>query len=180
VAAFPDTPLANFWTSSPGLHAAVVGKYFAVSFGGVLTDSFPASTSLRVRCVHSARNPNAPPQRHVVVDEQRKTMSDAYTRLNWLFTQAQTPVATVERASEICEGLPGAYRLPSYKELLTLADITRTDRAIAPALWVYQNPAMLVWSSSRTPFGQLTYAPLNGAGLDATTFPDEISTVCVR
>jgi Protein of unknown function (DUF1566) len=180
VTAFPATPLGYFWTSSPGLHPAVGGKYFAVSSGNAITEPFAAEISLHVRCVHSVRSPNAPPQGHIQIDVQKKTLSDAYTRLSWLFSYIRTPVESGDRAREICEDLAGNYRLPSYKELLTLADVTRTDFAIAPELWGAPNPSYGVWSSSRTAFDVMAYSPLAGGGVGASYFTGHVSTVCVR
>jgi hypothetical protein len=67
--------------------------------------------------------------------------------LVWEWTLS-TGNATWEGAKDYCAGLGAGWRIPAYKELLTLVDPTRSNPSIDP---VFPNtPAVSFWTASHS------------------------------
>jgi Protein of unknown function (DUF1566) len=122
---FGDTPIEFYWSSSPVVLPVCTDCSYAV--GVVGGTPFTNDLTFPVRCVHSARNPSAPPDARFEPADSSLGTLDRYTGLTWLRGTTKDPVLTLEAATEFCAGL--GYRVPTLKEFFTLADVTRDDGA---------------------------------------------------
>jgi hypothetical protein len=152
--AFPDLPGndsigrvgQSFWASNAV--PAIAGYAWTVNFvyGYSLADN-AATGEYRVRCVRSNRVPAgvAKPSARYALDAANDLVSDARTGLVWQ-RSASASTLTWSDAKTYCTGLSGGFRLPSYKELLTLVDPLRDSPALDP---IFASPAReFFWSAS--------------------------------
>jgi hypothetical protein len=123
-AAFPDTPPASFWTSSPAIVTIASGRYWTVDFRhGVNLFAGKNENSRRVRCVRGGPYHTTSADRYEVQDSVAR---DRATGLDWTLETA-SPLAWSEALS-YCEGLELAghadWRLPDIAELRSIAEPT--------------------------------------------------------
>ena len=127
-AAFPDTPIDYFWTSSRLAGEPPDRAYYLAFFDGN-THPREIGSTYRARCVRGGPPPNTA-ARYQVSDIG--TVTDPHAQLTW----QRTPDATRRSwaaAKLHCAGLAlpgGPWRLPSMKELQTLIDESTNDPAI--------------------------------------------------
>ncbi|MDB4977540.1 MAG: putative secreted protein [Myxococcaceae bacterium] len=145
--AFPGTASNWFWSASPNV--ATSGTAWLVSFAFGADGTFPITDEHLVRCVSAppAAAAGTPAERYVV-DLALETVTDRRTGLIWQrLTQPGTQ--TWDKAKTQCSA---NFRLPTYKELLTLVDPTRKRPAINPSFRgvtaAEDTPAELYWSIS--------------------------------
>jgi hypothetical protein len=138
-AAFPGTPGAEFWSSTrPSAVQALV-----VAFDLDWTYRSSELTMERhVRCVRGApKGPFTPAQRYSV-EAASDTVTDTRTGLVW--ERSLSDVLVYAEAEAHCASLGGGFRVPTFKELFTLLDRSRTP-SIAAAFGA--TPSEPFWSS---------------------------------
>lgn len=138
--AFPDTPIYQYWSSSP--LAGTPGIAWSVNFSGGFMNlgTMPndgSTFSFRVRCVHGGGDDVGSggdagcPERYTCVGGGTLSacasgaVLDLDTRLTWQQRIEDTMTYSWSDASPYCEGLQtlgGGWRLPSAFELQTLID----------------------------------------------------------
>jgi len=145
MAAFPNTPIDWFWTSSLAADNPSAAWYVYFYFGYPKTDDM--TNSFSVRCVRSTQ---APPTLAARYDIQAKEVLDSATGLHW--QRAAAPKALpFEGARAYCShlrlGAKKTWRVPTLVELLTLIDESAAapmiDRTAFP-----DTPGEPFWSSS--------------------------------
>ncbi|HTB57720.1 MAG TPA: DUF1566 domain-containing protein [Polyangia bacterium] len=149
MAAFPNTPIDWFWTSSLAADNPSAAWYVYFYFGYPKTDDM--TNSFSVRCVRSERTPVPLGARYDVDAHQ---VLDLATGLQWQRVPAPKPLP-FRAASAYCGqlrlgaklGPKKGWRVPTLVELLTLIDegaaAPMIDRAAFP-----DTPAEPFWSSS--------------------------------
>ncbi|MFM2417163.1 MAG: hypothetical protein RL385_1886 [Pseudomonadota bacterium] len=185
---FPDTSIRfNFWSSSRSpacgeddQHACKLNTLFGFGTAGALV-----SEANKVRCVHSERLPNAPPDTRF--ERQGELVRDRYTTLEWRGVQApDTPLP--EDADAFCAALGERWRLPTVKELLSLADLGSTVMADDPVFGL-ASEWEAYWSSTESKFepSRLFYLPTLGIATLGSFLEDpelgsdfELRARCVR
>ena len=114
--AFPHTPIDQlFWSSTP--RAGSPGQFWGARAAIVIYEA--ATSAQQVRCVRGASSRSGP---HYTITTD--TVRDNWTALTW---QRTTPFAAKgwDEAGSYCRGLglgglASGWRLPTYKELLSL------------------------------------------------------------
>jgi hypothetical protein len=149
MAAFPNTPIDWFWTSSRAADEPSAAWYVYFYFGYPKTDDM--TNSFSVRCVRSPQ-PSVPLAARY--DTQAKEVLDVATGLRWQRGVAPKPLP-FEGARAYCghlklggkTGAKKGWRVPTLGELLTLIDERAAspmiDRAAFP-----DTPGEPFWSSS--------------------------------
>jgi hypothetical protein len=137
--AAPPTPT---WSSTPKADDAT--RSWTVNFVRGLHESAPNSTLRHVRCVRGGG-----PAAAVHYTTDASTVTDNQTKLTW---QRSVSTATSgANAQAYCQALGGTlggtWRLPTKKELLTLADPSRQNPSIDPSAFPLA-PAIAFWSST--------------------------------
>jgi hypothetical protein len=148
--AFPNTPSADFWTSSPDAFDAT--KAWGVFFGNGAVGQAPRGEARAVRCVRSVPLRAGTPDERYELDEATSTVTDRRTRLSWNLSVYGADLGW-ETAQAECAALGGGYRLPTPKELLTVIDPRHFGPAVHDAFRLsnYRNTD-LIWSSYREPW----------------------------
>jgi hypothetical protein len=123
---FPSATV--YWTSSPYLVSV-----FILLVGAGNEDNASPSGQFSVLCVRTANAPSgADPSDRYTLDAASVTVTDNRTGLTW--QRSVDPVRyTWDQAKSYCQGLllaAGGWRLPTYKELLTLVDPTNVTLSI--------------------------------------------------
>lgn len=146
--AFPGTPSAPFWSSSP--MAGQPGFAWAVHFAWGNTGSATTATGnfLSVRCARGVSNPQGSPGRDY--DIGASTVLDKKTGLRWQRAAASGYHAWLDALAN-CDDLVldgnSDWRLPNYKELQTIVNekvkSPAIDRTAFPG-----TPPEGFWSSS--------------------------------
>jgi Protein of unknown function (DUF1566) len=160
---FPDTSIQfNFWSSSrsPVCGADDQSACKLMTLLGFVAPGASVSEANKVRCVHSERLPNAPPDTRF--ERDGALVRDRYTTLEWRGVQApDTP--RPEDADAFCAGLGERWRLPTIKELVSLADLGATVTADDPVFGL-EREWEAYWSSTESTFeeGRLFYSPTLG------------------
>ncbi len=155
----------EFWTASPVIRVDL--GHWSIDFADGTAKTSDPDDMLRVRCVRSRVARAARPQDRYVVDEQRDAVHDTFTGLTWQRTVLASDT-TSEAARSYCAGLEGGgegWRVPAYKELLTLVDPTRANPALDPVFPAVPD-SMLFRSISASPTGtssDLLVSPFLGA-----------------
>ncbi|MBT0770631.1 sigma-70 family RNA polymerase sigma factor [Kineosporia sp. J2-2] len=125
--AFPGTPVAFFWTSSPWATAHDPAFAWIVNFyEGITSNAADQSGEYAVRCVQSAAGKGSPD--YEISDGQ---VEDPGTGLVW--QRATGPAMSAQKATSYCAGLTlggEKWRLPGVQELATLVDETIVGPAI--------------------------------------------------
>jgi hypothetical protein len=155
--AFPATPWADFWSSTP-LSSSPSNDAWEVYFssGDASQDGVLGTNS--VRCVRAGSNSpslatdgSAPtPARYAIANG---TVYDMKTKLTWSQATSASPYAWAD-AKTYCASLSlnatGGWRLPTTGELLTIVDVARSS---APAIACAAFPdasSNALWSSTPT------------------------------
>jgi hypothetical protein len=152
--AFPNTPQTSFWSSSPYVGYALwqpfpPGDAWTVSFNrasaadGRGIDHYPA------RCVRGGGTVSGYPQSRYVVNSSNDTVNDTRTGLVWQRTIDSNDYL-LEAAISYCSARGSGWRLPSFKELLTVVDPTQAIDAMHAAMdpVAFPNtPLTSFWSS---------------------------------
>jgi hypothetical protein len=139
---------------------------------------------------------DAPPDQYVNFDQADTVITDAQTGLHWQRTVTQTS-ASFALAVADCSGLSlgtfsSGWRLPSYKELLTLVDesphdeysnglvIVAIDGNAFPGTPVAPNP--YYWTSSVSPSGNVFVVEFNHgtSALDVLAQSPQANVRCVH
>jgi Protein of unknown function (DUF1566) len=146
--AFPATPAAVFWSSTPsgGVSTLTWVAYFD---SGFTTGDFPTNAN-HARCVRSA-GATTPAGRYTTGGG---TVFDTETKLTWQQT-APTTAYTWSEAKTYCasaavsSALGGSgWRLPTIKELLTIVDYSLGSAPFVDPNAFPAAPARGFWSSS--------------------------------
>jgi hypothetical protein len=103
-----------------------------------------------------------------------EVITDTRTGLAWQRTVSANSY-TWDEAKNYCAGLGGGWRLPTVKELLTLADPTRIDPSIDRAAFP-NTPTAAFWSS--TPFVRLSGYAWWVHTFDGASKMDVVSAAC--
>jgi hypothetical protein len=144
---FPGTPAAPFWTVSRVLASDGSDGVFDVRFNGGISLLASSSEARRVRCVHSTRIANAPADGQYIADASSQTVRDPRTKLEWRSVVPEQS-STAQQASEFCASVGAGFRVPSAKELLTLANVTHVDGVESP-MFADLSDEWLLWSTTR-------------------------------
>jgi hypothetical protein len=198
-AAFPGTPVGDFWTSSPC--AGIATSSWMVYFGnGSVASDYPWGSQFSVRCVR-----REPPVLAVAPRFWRSepvagepAVADSRTGLVWQGCAAGlsgTACATGSAASytwqnalEYCEDLNWAglsdWHLSSGAELLSLVDTRQYNPAIDTVAFP-RTPASVSWSSSSSAAhadGAWNVDFMNGAAHDpgSSAYSGKVEAHCVR
>ncbi|HEX5658145.1 MAG TPA: DUF1566 domain-containing protein [Polyangiales bacterium] len=128
--AFPDRSKAErFWTASPS--TVIEGNAWNIGFGRGDANVVRLEEKHWARCVHGVpTRPGTPLQRYEVIGD---AILDRRTELTWQRTLSGVEVDHAS-ASRYCAGLGNDYRLPTYKELMTLVDPTLGNIPLAREL----------------------------------------------
>ena len=154
---FPGPDSMTEWTSSPVADSLGKDAVFswAVGWPGA---ALPQATSMTaaVRCVSGTpQNASTPAQRYVVDGDD--VIRDVHTGLAWRRSVSRSLPSDTE-AARYCEELGGGFRIPTYKELLTLVDPTRFGPAIDPVFT--DTPNVAFWSEPRAAPAPLKHGAL--------------------
>ena len=125
---------------------------------------------------------DAPADRYVI-DSAQMTVTDTRTGLIWQQT-VSTSYYTWADASAYCVGIrsgftSAGFRLPTFKELMTLLDPTRSNPPVDPKAFP-STPTEWFWTASdRNPMGIAAVSFMNGeTGFFAAS--DALRVRCVR
>jgi hypothetical protein len=149
---FPDSK-GHFWTSTACLVPGCMGKTFVVPFDSASSGPFAPESYYRVRCVRSERIDHAPPSEQYEVDSSKGIVRDRYTSLEWQQKMSVAQMPTLADAEAYCTSAGDGFRVPTIKELLTLADITRSQVAISPVFDKAEGLDRTLWSTTRNFLG---------------------------
>jgi len=127
--AFPATPSSWFWTGT-GIVAGPPDTrpvaYWTIDFASGVTLNGSPNTSNGVRCVKPVASPSCYPanQRYQPLDQAgTASVRDRATTVIWQQGFSPQPLTWAE-AQTYCAALPGQFRLPGAKELLSLVDFS--------------------------------------------------------
>jgi hypothetical protein len=143
--AFPNTPSDWFWTSSRAANNPREAWYVYFYFGYPKTDDM--GNRFSVRCVRPTQPKPALAKRYEVGAQE---VRDIGTGLRWQRIPSPKPLSFAAARSycgHLKLGGKGAWRVPTFPELLTLID----ERASAPMIdrtAFPDTPAEPFWSSS--------------------------------
>jgi hypothetical protein len=154
----------TFWSATPGTTA---GDYWTLNFNSNTAAAQAGSTATHYyRCVKSANGgvegvagQAVPVGRYSV---SSGTVVDNFTQLTW----QQVPTATCSTgctwtlASTYCTNLPGSWRLPTIKELASLADFGASTAPLIDTGTFTLGSSTDFWSSDLVP-GTTTYYALD-------------------
>jgi len=152
---FPSSTLngrESFWSNTDASWIDGADKAYAVHFATGISPSSLRDTPTRVRCVHAERITNAPPAKRYSIDDGGAVVRDAYAGLEWERVSSASPIDTLVEASSYCAARGGGFRLPTFKELLTMFDVGQPGLPIDPAFEANYE-STFVWSSSSFPAG---------------------------
>lgn len=182
-AAFPDTAIEGYWTSTRGLGKSLLEVDFIDGRVLIVTDADGGDTGdSSFRCVRTAVQPPAIGSRFAV---DGGTARDAYTGLTWARESSPAKV-TYPEAAGYCASLKvdgaGGFRVPTIKELVGLVDpnlkYPQLDKKAFPS------PRQeSVFSSTRyaaDPLGQAWKVTLTDPGYFRGIADDPTYTMCVR
>lgn len=158
---FSGTAKLAYWTSTADPIGVYAGDFYTVHFEQRVSGSKPPSTALPVRCVRTQRAPNAIPSARFT--KSTNYIRDNFTTLQWIDGVSKAQMASLAEAEAFCEQLDEGLRVPSLKESLTLANLTR-EVAIYPDFFA-PTQAML-WTTSTSNTGEpLLYGAALGNGI---------------
>lgn len=166
-AAFPAVPSdATFWTSTRQLIQPLCPNAdcaYQLTFAGGQQNIVSMRVANLVRCVRSEARPSAPPAERFELDASGRQVRDAYTRLTWQRdTGPDTP--TLDEARAYCQRYGVDWRVPTIKELFTLANVSGTTHLEEPAF--VRTQGAFLWSSTKALLGgALVYSAQLGAEL---------------
>jgi hypothetical protein len=153
--AFPSSQLdlaASLWSSTDASWVEGDDAAYRTNFRTGLTGRAARDTFERVRCVHAARVTDAPPGERYVAEQDGGVVRDRHALLEWQRGMSSTPFDTVAAASAYCAERGDGFRLPTYKELLTLYDLGQPDLPLSP-LFESDLSSHWLWSSTVNQFG---------------------------
>jgi hypothetical protein len=128
--AFPGAPGQAYWTSS-----TLVGgtdRAWLVTFLNATTFGADKTEGLRVRCVRGGRKPAGTPSSRYTINGA-VSVTDTRTGLIWQRT-VDSGTYTLADARNYCTSLGSGWRLPTKKELLTLANPVVALNATPPPI----------------------------------------------
>jgi hypothetical protein len=147
--AFPGTQPGHYWSSTllTRWSSSAWSVNFIVGYAG--TDNSGSSASNYVRCVRAA-DVDVSPGGYVVVGG---TVLDTKTKLTWQQTPPTAtyawPEAKTYCASVVTSALGGSgWRLPTYKELLTIVDNAESTSPMIDRSAFPDTPPDFFWSST--------------------------------
>ena len=145
--AFPNTPAADFWTSSPDT-SPYTPSLSGQSARSVLFDdgslrSEGVNSDNLVRCVRGSRC--HPVSRFVVLDGE--LVLDTLTNLTWQ-QQASATIMNWSDAQTYCSCAGLGFRLPTVRELASIVDATVTSGATINQTVFPNTPSVAFWTSS--------------------------------
>jgi hypothetical protein len=146
-AAFPNTPGEWHWTSSTFLGATVSAWEIDFQTGVLEAVTDNATSHDRARCVRTVAT-SLPSRARYQVDAALDVISDTPTGLVWQRSARRSDDWAAAKSG--CASLPGGFRLPTLKELLTLVDFTRLAPTIDP---LFPNTSSQIFWSSSPGFG---------------------------
>jgi hypothetical protein len=182
---FPGTPATEpFWTGARG--PVCGGEGYACQLYTLLGFAAPAqrvSAAALVRCVHSERVPDASGARFSRAGD---VISDRFTTLQW-HAQRSPLTPTPADAEAYCSGLEGNWRVPTIKELASLADEANLTSADDP-IFALMADEECFWSATEglASAGRLFYFALSGLTIGANILEEQpelglvMMTRCVR
>ena len=149
--AFPSAPGLDFWSSTPFAGALTDAREVYFSSGDTGHDGVLGTNYVRcARGPAGTPSPAIPPARYTIGGG---TVYDKKTGLTWQQTTSSETFAWAD-AKAYCAntnpGVPGGWRLPTAKELLTLVDVTRPSIPTIDCDVFVAAPAGDEWSA--TPF----------------------------
>jgi hypothetical protein len=156
--AFPGTPSAFFWTSTPwAVTTAAIPRAWIINFyEGLASNAAYQSGSYRARCVRSPGGSRGPTYASAGTGQ----VQDTHTGLIWQTSASSTTMSAAEAAASCASLALGGqqWRLPSIKELATTVDESR----VAPAINLSVFPGTVrkgwYWSSSQAAAATATWA----------------------
>jgi hypothetical protein len=179
VAAFPDPPIAWFWTSSRWADDPTFAWYLYFENG--FSNFNDQEATYRVRCVREPpARPDAPAERYTI---SGGTVLDAVTGLTWQQAVDETGRTWAE-AKAHCSALDfagGGWRLPSMKELQSLVDDSRASPSIDTEAFP-DTPLDPFWTATavvQTPGSAWRVSFVHGYTYDAANYYTYL-TRCVR
>jgi hypothetical protein len=182
---FDDFPIDLVWTSSPFPNPKPNGLKLAWAIDFMVGSSFDSArfSGARVRCVASRNREGGSALEYEELGDNKYAIRDKHTQLEWQrFPDSAT--RNWAEAKAYCEGLElngVSWRLPSFKELLTIVDSTRNQ----PSVTVRALPVAheeRYWSSSEFLDGRDSVYQVSfkdGVGF-AGSITDEHYVRCVR
>lgn len=177
-ASFPEAPATCFWSSLSLLHGT--NQVWSVDFNAGSMEPLDAGTPCAVRCVRqSPEQALGSESRWHLTGVSEPVVLDYVTTLQWQPTA--TNAVTWKEALAFCESLDYAqqkdWRVPSSKELLALANLTKSEPASE-----FPNLLSSAWFWSSTTFmSSKAWVWLSGKG--SLGFSDKnakLSVLCVR
>jgi hypothetical protein len=156
-AAFPGTLGADYWSATRPSDVQALVVAFDVDWAYRHTD---VEASRASRCVRGSVEGRFTPAARYRVDEASDTVTDTRTGLVWERT-VEDPFVYDDAVAH-CSALGAGFRLPTFKELFTLADRSRINPAIDPVFPA--TPSRPFWSAV-SKFGSKTL-------LNAVVFDD--------
>lgn len=183
--AFPNlTPESHFWTATR--YVGTVDYYWHISFLDGYHGANRIHDDYHVRCVRSTmRVPtDALVARYDIGDE---LVTDGKTGLSWQ-RDADSEMRSWNDADAYCRELTlagGGWRLPAYKEMLTLVDPTHSDPAVDTRAFP-KTSAEAYWTASPC-LDSMGYrsvdfhaGSMNGNSADPCSSADQYFVRCVR
>ena len=149
--AFPKTPSAFFWTSSPWVVSSIASKpqlsWIVNFYEGLTSNAGDRTKAFDVRCVSSERHGPLPVLYAPIATGE---VRDTQTGLVW--ATASAPSASANRSAETyCSALQlngHTWRMPSVKELSTLVDEEPPISKVSPAI----NTMIFPDTAANTPY----------------------------
>jgi hypothetical protein len=125
--AFPNTPAPRYWTASP---RPGQGGGWVVDFTNCLPYGADLASPYAVRCVEGTGiQPDLPVDHYTLDSGDPETVLDNWTGLTWIRAVSAAPRMLADAQAE-CSSFGAGFRLPTYKELLTLVDPAQLNPAI--------------------------------------------------
>ena len=156
-AAFPNTQIAQYWTSSPSAGSSDKAWYIYFTSGWTSFDD--KGSRYNVRCVRGSRC--YPTSRFVVGSGSSSGLvTDTLTNLVWQQQKSATRMTWTD-AQTYC---PSGFRLPTVKELESIVDLTVNSGGPSNRPAINQSafpiPADIFWTSSASASNMPPYVTL--------------------
>jgi hypothetical protein len=142
---FPSKPAAFLWTSTIPAYNGAAAVYLGGNYP-TMTDDFQTATAPGMHCVRGGPLPAGA----MTVSTSGAAVSDPSTGLTWQRDVSPSDLAWLD-ALTYCNTLTlesaADWRLPSYKELWTIVDVTQNSPAIDLSMFP-STPKESFWTSS--------------------------------
>jgi hypothetical protein len=185
--AFPNTPAAAFWSTTPA-PGSDMGAFWRVNFASGGPGQARSSEMLRLRCVriHTARSTtNVTGNRRFQVEAKAGTVYDAKTRLTWQRDGVVGGQRNWLEAGAYCASLDLAgrgWRVPSLDEIKSIVDDDKLNPAIDHEVFP-DTPANGYWTSTpyRYPISDAWFVDFrDGSGSVFRSVDAQLRVRCVR